>query len=238
MPTQSSGLSDPAGSSNPPVPSEWIDEIRREMPIFDRHLTQTRGMGTIVDCFRQRPASVRSRHPMVSFAANGADAEDIVSEPPLTDSLGDQSPLGRLYAHGAKVLMIGATDASNTSLHLAEYQATWDAKRTRREGTAVVIDGARVWHEYEDLELTEDDFVRIGDAFAETGSETTGTMGQATVRVCRQREIVDFATAWMERNRCDGSPSRRRSAIDGASRIERIAEAVAQEVEGQDCEHQ
>lgn len=201
MPTQSMGSSDPAGWSNPPVPVEWHEQIRAEMPVFDPALTPTGGMGRIVDCFRRHPQSVRSTHPLVSFAANGATAAAIVGEHPLTPSLGDMSPLGRLYDQRAKVLLIGAGHASNTSLHLAEYRATWPTKQMERQAVALLSDGERIWHEFEDVELDVEDFAQIGEAFAATGAERSGPVGQATARLCDQRELVDFAVEWMETNR-------------------------------------
>lgn len=42
MPTQSGQLSDPAGWGDPPVPAEWIDELRDTLPAYDPDLTPTR----------------------------------------------------------------------------------------------------------------------------------------------------------------------------------------------------
>lgn len=100
-----------------------------------------------------------------------------------------------------KVLLLGVTHASNTSLHLAEYRADWPGRTTDRQGVPRIIAGARIWHEFEDLVLDQEDFDQIGDAFAATGGETRGRVGQATARLCSQRELVDFATDWIRRNR-------------------------------------
>ena len=47
MPTQSGDYSDPQNWSNPPVPEDWKDIIREEMPAFDPKITPTRSMGKI-----------------------------------------------------------------------------------------------------------------------------------------------------------------------------------------------
>lgn len=201
MPTQSTGSSDPAGWSNPPVPVPWFEEIRREMPVFDPDLTPTSRMGRIVECFRGHRSTHRSDHPLVSFAANGAAAAEITADHPLTPSLGEGSPLGRLYERHARILLLGVSHASNTSLHLAEYRADWPAKTMEPQGVPRIIDGERVWYEFEDLVLDEEDFGQIGDAFAATGGDIRGRVGQATARLCSQRELVDFATDWIGRNR-------------------------------------
>lgn len=64
MPTHSSDLTDPAGWSNPPVPKEWWQSIREQMPAYDPDMTLLRGMGIIPDCFRKQKglgaAAIRS----------------------------------------------------------------------------------------------------------------------------------------------------------------------------------
>ncbi len=201
MPAQSGHLSDPVGWSHPPVPEHWIETIRQETPAFDRYLTPTRGMGQVVECFRQHRATIRSNHPTDSFVANGPLAIEILADHPLTPGLGEGSPLSRLYALDAKVLLLGVSHANDTSLHLAEYRASQISKPMRREGGPMLIEGRRTWVSYEDLELDDSDFPAVGEAFAATGAESVGSVGVGTARLFRQKVLVDFAAQWMEENR-------------------------------------
>ncbi len=201
MPTQSGHVSDPADWSDPPVPIDWHERIRAEMPVFDPDLTMTRAMGSVVECFRHLPATHRSRHPTLSFAANGPAADVIVAEHPLTPGLGDPSPLGRLYELDAKVLLLGVDHANDTSLHLAEHRAVWPGKSNTRVGVPLFVDGARRWHVYDDLDLDESDFGSMGEDFASTGAERRSRVGAGEGRLCRQRAIVDFAVSWIQANR-------------------------------------
>ena len=201
MPTQSGQLSDPARWSDPPVPSAWVDIVRAGLPAYDPYATPTRSMGRIVECFRQHRQTRRSDHPTSSFAANGPLADSIVGSHPLTPSLGELSPLGRLYELDAVVLLLGVGHASNTSLHLSEYRATWSGKARYTEGVPVLRDGLRMWVTYDDQVPDDHDFERIGAALAEAGLERSRPVGQAIGRLCRHRELVDFGTEWMSEHR-------------------------------------
>ena len=201
MPTQSGQLTDPANWSNPPIPADWVEMVRDALPLFDSRLTPTRSMGQVVECFRHHEQTMRSPHPILSFAANGPEAEAIVAEHPLTPAFGESSPLGRLYELDAKVLLLGVTHANNTSLHLAETRAQWAAKPTRHEGVPGVVDGSPTWIQYDDVDHDESDFGQIGEHFANTGDEVEATVGIGVGRLCRQRAVVDFAVGWIEANR-------------------------------------
>jgi aminoglycoside 3-N-acetyltransferase len=122
-PAFTSGLSDPADWQAPPVPADWIEPIRAEMPVFDPRLSPSRGVGAIAETFRTAPGVVRGDHPQSSFAAWGAGAEAIVTPHALEAWLGEGSPLARLYEAEARVLFLGTGYATCTSFHLAEHRA-------------------------------------------------------------------------------------------------------------------
>lgn len=201
MPAHSGGLSDPAGWSNPPVPSSWWPVIRQTMPAFDADLTPTRGVGLIPECFRKQKGVLRSSHPSVSFAARGPCAAQVVADHGLDFGLGENSPLARLYDLEGWVLLLGVGYESNTSLHLAEYRADF-RRRTIESGAPVRLDGRRQWVVYQDVDFDESDFSVIGERFgAESGRVRLGRVAGAAAQLMPQRPLVDYAVKWMEANR-------------------------------------
>jgi len=65
----------------------------------------------------------------------------------------------------------------------------------------MLVDGERRWVTEPDLDIDESDFAAIGDAFAASGGERTFGVASATARLCRVRDVVDFAVAWMPEHR-------------------------------------
>jgi aminoglycoside 3-N-acetyltransferase len=201
MPTFSGQLTDPETWMAPPVPREWWPIIRANEPAFDPAATPTRMMGAIPELFRALPGARRGDHPHVSFAARGADATAIAVAHTLGNSLGETSPLARLYERDAQVLLLGVGHANNSSIHLAEYRTAAPTRRRERKGGPILKDGKRVWAVYDDIAFDTADFAALGDAFAATGAERAGRVGQAAARLMRQRDLVDFAVRWMEGSR-------------------------------------
>lgn len=200
VPTQSGECSDPAEWQSPPVPEAWWETIRAQMPAYDPAVTPTAGVGRLPELLRTWPGAVRSAHPQTSFAALGPRARELMEPHPLQDSLGPGSPLGRMARSGTQVLFLGTGYATCTAFHLAEYRLPFIP---RKNYGAPIRDssGERVWAEFTDVALDEEDFPRIGAAFEAQGPVTMGAVGAAAARLFPMHEAVDFATAWMRRHR-------------------------------------
>jgi aminoglycoside 3-N-acetyltransferase len=199
VPTHTPDNSDPAGWQHPPVPQEWWAVIRSEMPGFDLDATPSRHMGAIAEAVRTWPGAWRSNHPHVSFAALGADAEEVTAGHRLDDMLGDTSPIGQVYARDGDVLLLGVGHDSNTSLHLGEYRVP--APATVPHGASVLVDGGSAWVWWTDVNVDADDFAELGADLEATGAVRIGTVGEATSRLMRQRAAVDFAAGWLAEHR-------------------------------------
>lgn len=201
MPSHSAQLSNPGNWQNPPAPEAWWQTIRDEMPAYDPLRTPTRNMGAVAELFRTYPDALRSAHPQTSHAASGPLAAMVVAEHPLDCLFGEASPIGKLYALDGWVLLLGVGHGNNTALHLAEERASFPGKEWQQEGSPLTTDGRRHWQIFNPLKVDADDFPAIGEAFAESGSETVGSIGSATARFMRARDIVDFGTDWLSLNR-------------------------------------
>lgn len=195
MPAQSAGNSDPAGWMNPPVPESWWPIIRESMPAFCKETTPTRGMGAIAELFRRFPGVERSDHPMYSFAAWGKNRTYITENQPLSAGFGYDSPLAKIYELNGKILMIGVSHESNTSLHLAEHSAQ---KPHIKKSAAIVEDGERVWKTYNEIEYDSECFNKIGFKFESKENYNIMKIGNATCKLIDQRSIVDYGRRWFQ----------------------------------------
>lgn len=211
MPAHSAGLSEPSGWQRPPIPPDWWSIVRETMPAFDRQRTPTRCMGATAELFRTLPGTVRSNHPTASVAASGPRAAEIVRVHSLEDPMGLTSPWATLYELGAQILLLGVGHERNTALHLAERKAFRERQRRVETGAPISRAGQRRWVTYEEPDVSNDDFERLGADFeGRTSSCNLARVGAAQARLMPLRALVDFAERWLLAHRTpDGYPTER-----------------------------
>ena len=164
MPSQTVGHSNPRFWQYPPVPREWHEKICDSILPYDPERTPVdQELGQTAVYFSRFPNVRRSAHPLYSFCAYGAGAEQIVRDHPLDYGLGPKSPLQKLYERDAKILLLGTTFETNTSLHLAEYFAN---RPDIEESAPILVDGEKQWVSFKNIDLDIfDDFLEVQREF-------------------------------------------------------------------------
>lgn len=199
MPAFTGDLTDPQDWHDPPVSEEWWPTIRAELPAFDPAVSPGRKTGAIAECLRTWPGARRSEHPNMSFAALGPRAAAVTANHSLDFGFGETSPLARLHAMEAFVLLLGVGFDRATCFHLAE--ARWPGMLDITAKAPVLRDGKRVWASFLDHLYNDRDFAEIGRAFEAAHPVARGLVGAAEARVFPLVPAVDFALAWMKEHR-------------------------------------
>ncbi|MGW1965995.1 aminoglycoside N(3)-acetyltransferase [Streptomyces sp. NPDC001935] len=178
--------------------------IAARMPPFDpRRTPAARTMGVLPELLRTQPGALRSRHPHVSFAAQGPHAATVVRTHPAAWRLAAHGPLGRLWDLDAHVLLLGAPWNKTTALHLAEYATAY---RGRRAGLWALPEpdghGGSRWHRVPELLVWEGDFDALGAAYEAAGAPLADArVGGAHCRAVPLRDLVRFACRWLAGHR-------------------------------------
>jgi aminoglycoside 3-N-acetyltransferase len=135
----------------------------------------------------------------MSFAAWGAEAITVATYHGLDFGLGEDSPLARIYELDGWVLLLGVDHSVNTSLHLAEYRASFPGKQEVDSGAPVLVGGHRRWKRFADINISSEDFARLGRDFTRrhSGQVRTARVGLARAQLFPQRACVDFAVRWL-----------------------------------------
>jgi aminoglycoside 3-N-acetyltransferase len=172
--------------------------FRASMPPFEPDATPcSPTVGALAEHVRTTPGAVRSLHPQTSFAALGPRAAELLADHDPHCHLGERSPLARLYAADAQILLLRVGFDVCTAFHLAEYRTTPPpALRTYR----CVVGTKGNWISYEDAVLDDSDFAALGARLPDSHVSAGEFAGRPLI-LCAMRETVDIIQVEMSRNR-------------------------------------
>lgn len=140
-------------------------------------------------CLLQREGAVSSRHPLLPFAALGANAAFLTAGAPFHYPLGTNSPLARLHQLNGGALLIGVGYAAHAALHLAENWA--DAPYARRRRLVRVEEDA--WQEMEGSPECSAGFGKIEPVLRQARLLREGYVGNAPAQYMRLQQAVSMA---------------------------------------------
>jgi aminoglycoside 3-N-acetyltransferase len=158
---------------------------------FDPKVTPCRGMGVVADTFWRLDGVLRADSPH-AFAAAGPHAPAITADQPVEIPHGYNSPVGRVYALGGQILLLGVGHDANTTVHLAEGLA---GVRYRKPAHATVLrDGAPIRLDYGEIDHCCARFALVDGWLESEGLQRRGTVGHGEARLANSRDIVDVVT--------------------------------------------
>lgn len=187
-------------------PKERQEAYWNECPVYDPHRSRAdrREMGILTEYLRTWPGAHRSRHPF-SYVAVGQRAQWVTENQPWQYRDGPGSPLAKLCEADGWVVLLGSPIGDVTLLHHAEHLADVPNKHIDRYRMPVLVDGERVWMDFEEYD-TCDGIVDWPDNYFETiineylaaGLGKTGKVGAADAYLFEAKPLVAFAVDWME----------------------------------------
>lgn len=166
-------------------------------------------VGVITETFRQSKGVVRSYSPSHSVAFWGQDADYLASGHGDIPPYALQGPFGKLYDLNFKIVMLGCGLAPNSTIHAIE---DWTELPYAVQGVTTcycVTDTDRQGVRYHRMPVGHRDFYIDAEASLECkygrllrrhGKLHSGTVGRAPVHWMYARDLVDLATAELDRH--------------------------------------
>jgi aminoglycoside 3-N-acetyltransferase len=196
VPTFNYDYGDPADDRETPRDLEDLERMRALVPAYnaDAPAGTARWTGVFPYVVRQQPDACLSAHPMLPFAAIGANAAFLTSSSPFHYPLGSNSPLARLHQIDGQVLLIGVSHAANASIHLAEVWA--EAPYIHR--SRALKTGPETWTTMRGSPECSEGFARIEPLLRNCRVLRSGYIGNAPSQLMPQRAVVSMAVALLQ----------------------------------------
>ncbi len=154
-------------------------------------------LGLVAEAFRCLPQARRSSHPVLSFAAIGERAEEILATQSIQDPW---APVNWVQDNAGDVLLLGADHTANVAIHLAERLAD------RKQFVRWAVSDERAFR-LESFPGCSRGFNAIAPKLAWVAQQTT--IGPAILQRIPLRKMVDIAAQMIRADRaallCDDS---------------------------------
>lgn len=159
---------------------------------FDRMTTPCLGNGIVAETFWRMPGVHRSDSPH-AFAAIGPHAARITADHPWDLPHGVDSPVGRVHELDGQVLLLGAAQDGNTTIHLAEWLA--GVRYRLPKSLTLVQDGRPTRFEYREIDHCCVKFELVDPWLDADRRQRRGRVGHGEARLARSRDIVEAVAA-------------------------------------------
>jgi len=179
-------------------------ELARRGCVFDVR-TSVCELGIIPESFRRRAGVARSVNPTHCTAGTGRRAAELLAGHHLCHvSVGKGSPYDKLVQAGGKILLLGVTHKSNTTLHFVEN--TGGAPTVSRElfEPAAIDSEGTSWKVpmHPHLMGIKRNYERAEEELLAAGIQRNGNVGTATARLIDSGAMVTHLKRRLGENPC------------------------------------
>jgi len=169
-------------------------DLLRRGCVFDLR-TSPSELGIITERFRLRSGVIRSINPTHCTAGIGAKADDILKDHQYCNvSVGRNSPYDKCARAGGKILLLGVSHGSNTTLHFVENTSGAPTVCRERFNPLVIDLQGRCWtvppHPHMPGLLR--DYNRVESDLLAAGIQKSGKAGQADAHLVSAQPMVDL----------------------------------------------
>ncbi len=160
-----------------------------EPGIWDRDNTKS-VFGAVTEAVRARPDAIRSNHPTHSVAAIGALADVITEDHEKVDPFARGSALYKALQARAKILQLGVTHTSNSTIHVAEEIAEVPYLDRQRNVGILRPDG-KVVYKWVRRPGCSQGFDVIDEILCDKDQISEVKIGKCKARLMSARDVVD-----------------------------------------------
>ncbi len=176
--------------------------LLRQGKAFDIR-TSPSELGIITEKFRLRPGVIRSLNPTHCTAGIGPKATEILKDHQYcTVSVGKNSPYDKLTKMNGKILLLGVTHESDTTLHFIE-NTNGAPTLSLEKFQPMVIDGdGRCWivPMYPHMPGLKRKYGIVEDLLLKAGVQRNGPVGAATGRLVDAGKMADLVGQEIRKN--------------------------------------